>query len=167
MKKFVIFFVDNFLICVWRFAFGGLRLRFAFGGLRLAVPVMVVCVCRFAFSSLRLAVCVWRFVTLSISYRYFIDILSIFFSISYRYFFFSISYRYFFDILSIFYRYLIDTLSIPFLTDFMPYGYLCLFASLSISIIWIPLYIQNIPQLNNASISQQPSVQSCFSRPLQ
>ena len=27
--------------------------------------------------------------------------------------------------------------------------------------------IQNIPQLNNASISQQPSVQSCFSRPLQ
>ena len=158
-------------VCVWRFAFGGLRLRFAFGGLRLAVSVwwfafaglrLAVSVSRLAvcdryfiniLSSIfyryfidilwvfyryglpRLVVCVWRFATLSISYRYFINILSIF----YRYFI--ESYRYFIDILSIFYRYLIDTLSIPFLTDFMPDGYLCLFASLSISIIWIPLSI--------------------------
>ena len=94
-------------------------------------------------------ICVWRFATLSISYRYFIDILSILYryfidilSTHYR-FLISIPYLYIIDSKSILYRYIIRTLWLYylFLTDFMPYGYLCLFASLSISRIWIPLSI--------------------------
>ena len=52
-------------------------------------------------------------------------------------------------------------------TFFRPNIAICLFATLLISSIFIPSSVWNIPQLNNASISQQPSVQSCFSRPLQ
>ena len=134
-------------VCVWRFAFGGLRLRFAFGGLRLAVSVWW-----FAFAGLRLAGCVWRFAFGGLRpYLSLIDILSI-------------SYRYFIDILSISYRHIIDTFPCRFhaLWISMPF---CLF--INIDNLDTLIDIQNIPQLNNASISQQPSVQSCFSRPLQ
>ena len=46
--------VADFAVCVWRFAFGGLRLAVGVCGLRLAV-----CVWQFLFGGLRLPVCVW------------------------------------------------------------------------------------------------------------